>query len=214
MQIENNIPKIDLPENWIIGQLSKNDIGLLNLYANNPCRLKAGIFVLCMQGDLEASINLARYRVMPGSFITLPPGTWFIEQANINYSAMDIYYAVKDSPVVELEKQPAGLLKDYFSLLLNTYEFSNGILNNANLLNHLFSGILMGVSALKLQPVGYAELYHATKRCVVCQKAWHNAGTSQHDRQADDRQNLHRHHYLDGDHGCQGATEIDEPQHP
>ena len=168
MQIENNIPKIDLPENWIIGQLSKNDIGLLNLYANNPCRLKAGIFVLCMQGDLEASINLARYRVMPGSFITLPPGTilqihkaegdleiyfmgfssCFIEQAKINYSAMDIYYAVKDSPVVELEKQPAGLLKDYFSLLLNTYEFSNGILNNANLLNHLFSGILMGVSAL------------------------------------------------------------------
>lgn len=168
MQTENNIPKIDLPESWIIGQLSKNDIGLLNLYANNPCRLKAGIFVLCMQGDLEASINLARYRVEPGSFITLPPGTilqihkaegdleiyfmgfssGFIEQAKVDYTAMDIYYAVKDSPVVELKKQPAGLLKDYFSLLLNTYEVCGGTLINSNLLNHLFSGILMGVTAL------------------------------------------------------------------
>lgn len=168
MQIENNIPKIDLPQSWIIGQLSKNDIGLLNLYANNPCRLKAGIFVLCMQGDLEASINLTHFRIEQGSFITLPPGTilqihkaegdleiyfmgfssGFMEQANIDYSTMDIYYAVKDNPVVELKKQPAGLLKDYFSLLLNTNELCGNALNNNNLLNHLLSGILIGVTAL------------------------------------------------------------------
>ena len=90
MQIENNIPKIDLPENWIIGRLSKNDIGLLNLYANNPCRLKAGIFVLCMRGDFEASINLTHYRVEPGSFITLPPGT--ILQIHKTEGNLEIYF--------------------------------------------------------------------------------------------------------------------------
>lgn len=59
--MENDIPKIDLPDDWIIGNLSHKDIGLLSLYANYPCRLKAEIFVLCMQGEIEASINLTRY---------------------------------------------------------------------------------------------------------------------------------------------------------
>ena len=81
MYIDNDIPKIDLPEDWIIGKLTKSEIGLLNLYANYPCRLKAEIFVLCLQGDLEASIDLTRYKVRPGSFITIQPGTIF---ANIS----------------------------------------------------------------------------------------------------------------------------------
>ena len=55
--MENDIPKIDLPQDWVIGKLSIEDIGLLNLYANYPCRLKAGIFVLCLGGEIEASIN-------------------------------------------------------------------------------------------------------------------------------------------------------------
>ena len=48
--MENDIPKIDLPQDWVIGKLTAGDIGLLNLYANYPCRLKAGIFVLCLGG--------------------------------------------------------------------------------------------------------------------------------------------------------------------
>ena len=35
--MENDIPKIDLPQDWVIGKLSIEDIGLLNLYANYPC---------------------------------------------------------------------------------------------------------------------------------------------------------------------------------
>ena len=53
--MENDIPKIDLPQDWVIGKLSIEDIGLLNLYANYPCRLKAGIFVLCLGGEIDPS---------------------------------------------------------------------------------------------------------------------------------------------------------------
>ena len=60
--MENDIPKIDLPQDWVIGKLSIEDIGLLNLYANYPCRLKAGIFVLCLGGEIEASINLTQLK--------------------------------------------------------------------------------------------------------------------------------------------------------
>ena len=44
-RMENDIPKIDLPQDWVIGKLTEKDLGLLNLYANYPCRLKAGIFL-------------------------------------------------------------------------------------------------------------------------------------------------------------------------
>ena len=55
--MENDIPKIDLPQDWVIGKLSIEDIGLLNLYANYPCRLKAGIFVLCRGGESGGSVD-------------------------------------------------------------------------------------------------------------------------------------------------------------
>ena len=75
--MEKDIPKIDLPQDWVIGKLTAGDIGLLNLYANYPCRLKAGIFVLCLGGEVEASINLTQFKVEPGSFITILPGSIF-----------------------------------------------------------------------------------------------------------------------------------------
>lgn len=165
--MENDIPKIDLPESWIIGQLSQNDIGLLNMYANYPCRLKAGIFVLCMQGDVEASVNLARYRVQSCSFITILPGTIFqIHKAEgnlqiyfmgfssdfINHSpiykqAIDMHFVVKDNPIIHLEEKAAEFLKAYFNLLLNLYDTYKSILNNA-LLNHILSGVLLGTGIL------------------------------------------------------------------
>ena len=157
MHIDNDIPKIDLPEDWIIGKLTKSEIGLLNLYANYPCRLKAEIFVLCLQGDLEASIDLTRYKVRPGSFITIQPGTIlqiyrvegdleiyfmgfssnFISQSNLN----------KMAPIIELKEKPVELLEDYFSLLLKTYNTCKPALNK-HILNHLLSGVFMGVSAM------------------------------------------------------------------
>lgn len=163
MHIDNDIPKIDLPEDWIIGKLTKSEIGLLNLYANYPCRLKAEIFVLCLQGDLEASIDLTRYKVRPGSFITIQPGTIlqiyrvegdleiyfmgfssnFISQSNLN----NMHYAAKDTPIIELKEKPVELLEDYFSLLLKTYNTCKPALNK-HILNHLLSGVFMGVSAM------------------------------------------------------------------
>ena len=252
MYIDNDIPKIDLPEDWIIGKLTKSEIGLLNLFPNSPPACNPKIFVLCLQGDLEASIDLTRYKVRPGNFITIQPGTIlqiyrvegdleiyfmgfssnFISQSNLNKMAVDMHYAAKDTPIIELKEKPVELLEDYFSLLLKTYNTCKPALNK-HILNHLLSGVFMGVSAMykdkvekqneslqsrtnkqKLQSSGYAELYHATFRCVVCQETRHNSGASQHDCQADDRQDLCRDHHLYGDHGCEGTVEIDRPFHP
>lgn len=46
--IPKELPKLDIPEDWIVGKDISREI--LNMYTNFPCRLKAGIFVLCMGG--------------------------------------------------------------------------------------------------------------------------------------------------------------------
>ena len=49
---ENELPKIDLPEDWVIGTDINKD--LLGLYTHYPVRLKCEIFVLCLEGEVEA----------------------------------------------------------------------------------------------------------------------------------------------------------------
>ena len=165
--MENDIPKIDLPQDWMIGKLSINDIGLLNLYANYPCRLKAGIFALCLQGKVEASINLTQIKVEPGHFITILPGSIlqmhkadgdlqlffmgfssdFLSQPNPSKAIMDMHYIVKDNPMYKLKEKALPLMKDYFELLLKMYEFcGTGI--SRSITNHLFTGMLMGIGTM------------------------------------------------------------------
>ena len=60
------LPKLDIPEDWIIGTDISREI--LNMYTNFPCRLKAGIFVLCLQGEIEASIDATNYTVKANDF--------------------------------------------------------------------------------------------------------------------------------------------------
>ena len=55
--MQKDLPKIDIPIQSIVGtDITKE---LLNLYTDSPCRLKAGIFVLLLDGDIEASITVS-----------------------------------------------------------------------------------------------------------------------------------------------------------
>ena len=87
--MENEIPKIDLPEDVIAGIL--NDSTILSLYANFPCRLKAEIVVLCKKGCVDASINLVDYHVSDNSFLIVLPGSIF--QVNKIEGDLEIYFA-------------------------------------------------------------------------------------------------------------------------
>lgn len=165
--MENDIPKIDLPEDWVIGKLLQNDIGILNLYTNYPCRLKAEIFVLCLEGEIEASINLTQITVRPLNFVTILPGSIFqihsikgdlqiyfmgfssdfINHTNMVKSIVDVLYTIQENPVIELKERAGDLLKDYFSLLIKMYEFYGPKIVK-EILHHLLSGMLMGVGAL------------------------------------------------------------------
>ena len=112
------LPKIDLPEEWLIG--TGVNKALLSLYTNFPCRLKSEIFVLCMEGEIEASVNLNRITVRANDFVTIMPGSIlqihsvngepilyfggfsskYIEQANLLPSAINTLFITIGRPVI------------------------------------------------------------------------------------------------------------------
>lgn len=138
--MEKELPKIDLPEPWLIGtDISKE---LLSLYTNYPVRLKCEIFVLCMDGEVDASVNLNRIEVRPNDIITLTPGSIFqiyrvdgnlkiyflgfsskyIEESNQTRAMLDSIYLTLGHPVLSLKPEGANVMQDYLKLLIRMYE--------------------------------------------------------------------------------------------
>ena len=134
-----DIPKIDLPEDWLIGTDIQKE--LLSLYTNYPVRLKCEIFVLCMDGELEASINLNKVKIKANDVIALTPGSIFqidriagnlkiyflgfsanyVEQKENSRILLDTMYHTLGRPILSLSENGAKLLEEYFNLLIHTY---------------------------------------------------------------------------------------------
>lgn len=142
--MEKTLPKIDLiNEDYVIGTGISESI--LNLYKNYPCRLNAEIFVLCMNGSIDATINLARYTVKKNDFVTLSPGSIiqlhraegdlkiyymvfssrFINELSIAKSMIDFLYLIKSAPVLSLPSRFASIYEEFFSLLIRIYELNH-----------------------------------------------------------------------------------------
>lgn len=158
--MKKELPKIDLPTPCMVGtDITKE---LLNLYADSPCRLKAGIFAFLAEGDVEASINLVRYKIKPKSFISLLPQSIlqihrangnlkiffigfaynFLENNNIFKIISDYYYQMSETPVIPLNDKDSSIYQQFFQLLLKVQEIYYPLANeeiNKSTLNLLLS---------------------------------------------------------------------------
>ena len=111
--MEKELPKIDLPEEWLVGTgISKE---LLGLYRNYPVRLKCEIFVLCTSGEVEASVNLNKITVEPNDFIVLTPGSIF--QINDIKGDLNIYFGGFSSQFMEHNLQSHSFLDTMYITL-------------------------------------------------------------------------------------------------
>lgn len=146
--MEKELPKLDMPENWVAGtDISKE---LLGLYTNFPVRLKCEVCILCMGGEIEASINLKRVQVHAGDTVLLSPGVIiqihrvegdlkiyflgfsgkFVEQRSHSKSIMDVMYLTLVRPVISLKSRGASLVEDYMKLLIKLYENTDESIRN------------------------------------------------------------------------------------
>ena len=134
-----DIPMIDLPDDWLIGTDIQKE--LLSLYTNYPVRLKCEIFVLCIDGEIEASINLNKVKVKARDVITLTPGSIFqidriegnlkiyflgfsssfVEQKENSHIMLDTMYMILGRPILTLSEGGTKLLEEYFNVMIHTY---------------------------------------------------------------------------------------------
>ena len=71
MIINDSFPKFDLPIDFIADDSITGDI--LNYYSNFPCKIKAGVFVLCNEGMVKATINLLEVVIRKNDFVIVLP---------------------------------------------------------------------------------------------------------------------------------------------
>lgn len=74
MIINDSFPKFDLPIDFIADDSITGDI--LNYYSNFPCKIKAGVFVLCTEGMVKATINLLEVVIRKNDFVIVLPNSF------------------------------------------------------------------------------------------------------------------------------------------
>lgn len=157
------LPQLDLPVDYLVGNNVTEDI--LNFY-KQTCRLKAGIFVLCLEGSLKAFINLTEYHVRTNDFITLMPGSIiqfcgqtekvrlafigfsskFMEHVNMVQSTSGFFTTIYENAVLTLDAKNADFFRDYFALLNRTQ--AEGSLLNPDVMKHVLLTVVSGIGGL------------------------------------------------------------------
>ena len=74
-KLEENVPRYDLPVDFVVD--NSIDGSILNFYKQFPCKIKAGVFALCLQGELKARVNLNEITARPNDFAIVIPGSFF-----------------------------------------------------------------------------------------------------------------------------------------
>lgn len=162
--MENEIPKIDLPEDIITGRLL--DTNILKLYTNFPCRIKAEIFVFCKKGNIDASINMENYHihenciavVLPGSILKINRidddvalyfigfSSQFVKQISPIKSIVDTFYTIKRQPVLELKPHIASAIYENIEPFVRTQE--EAPILNKNFNKQILLTIIYGLAML------------------------------------------------------------------
>ena len=71
--MKKKIPKIYLPDDWVIYTDVNQDF--FKKYSDHPVRLKCELLLLCMEGEIEATVNISRTTAKANDLIILTPGS-------------------------------------------------------------------------------------------------------------------------------------------
>lgn len=157
------LPQLDLSVDYLVGNDVTEDI--LNFY-KQTCRLKGGVFVLCLEGSMRVCINLTEYTIRKNHFITLMPGSIiqfcgqtekvrlsfigfsskFIERINMVQSASGFLTTLYENAVLPLDEKKAGFLQDFFSLMDRIQ--TDGSLLNPEVMKHILLAIVGSVGEM------------------------------------------------------------------
>ena len=171
--MESNIPKYDLPVDYIVGEGFAKD--LLKSYKNFPCKIESGLFILCIKGTMEVTINTNTHHISENDLITLPPNcilevhtfssdiqiyyagfsSQFIENINLMKSTQHLLPIIVENPVINLSPLQACSYKMFYESLILAYA-SAKTLANKEIVKAVLTMFIQGATEIyKLQSNRY-----------------------------------------------------------
>lgn len=153
MQIDDSIPRYDLPVDFLVDDNISGNI--LQLYKSYPSKIKAVIFAMCIDGEVNVTINLSDYIVKKNDFIIVMPGSFFqiheisndtraafigfsssfINNANFWKSITNNLGVAFSHPITPLKEERVVFFKNFFSFLTNTANTNFELLTRETLLS-------------------------------------------------------------------------------
>lgn len=133
-------PKYDIPVDYVMDDNVSGSI--LELYKMFPCKIKAGVFAICLSGGAKVTLNLSEYIVKENDFITVIPGSFLqIHEIYENTSLAFIGFSsnfintinfwknitlnlaeVINNPILHLPREIAIFYRDSISLIMKAEE--------------------------------------------------------------------------------------------
>lgn len=133
-------PKYDIPIDYVMDDNVSGSI--LELYKMFPCKIKAGVFAICLSGGAKVTLNLSEYIVKENDFITVIPGSFLqIHEIYENTSLAFIGFSssfintinfwknitlnlaeVINNPILHLPREIAIFYRDSISLIMKAEE--------------------------------------------------------------------------------------------
>ena len=137
--MKKKIPKIDLPDDWVVYTNVNQDF--LKKYSDHPVRLKCELLLLCMEGEIEATVNISRITAKANDLIILTPGSilqihrvdnnsefhilgfsqYYIEHRIPENIIPETLYLTLGKAKLILKPSEANMIKTYFMFLRQLY---------------------------------------------------------------------------------------------
>lgn len=159
------IISLDSPTDFMVGKYISSDE--LKQFMNIPCKIKAGVFILCMEGHIRSTINLSEYTIKRLNVITLIPNTYmqihemsddlliyfvafssdFMGYVNFVRSTMNCLAIIYRKPVIPISQKMSCLFATFYDLLFQYAVYPN-ILNNKEMIKAVFTMCTQGIIEL------------------------------------------------------------------
>ena len=75
MQLKKNIPLLDCPVDYLIGDGSGK---IMNEYGRFPCKIMCGVYAFLVRGSASATINITKYEFHENDVLLLEPGSFLL----------------------------------------------------------------------------------------------------------------------------------------
>ena len=156
---------LDSPTDFMVGKYVSADE--LKHLMNVPCKIKAGVFILCMEGYVCSTINLAEYKTTKSNIITLTPNSYiqvhemsddiliyfaafssdFMSYANFLRSTMSCLSIIYRHPVIPISQKISNLIASFYELFYQYAVYPN-ISNNKEMIKAIFTMCSQGIIEL------------------------------------------------------------------